>query len=91
MQVEKCWVIKAGNEFVGIHSNGHFHYTSFWKCEKFSSLENAKEYAGFDWGRFKNCEWEIYATDEVGLKFIQGEPDTFEEELAELKRKHGRV
>lgn len=90
MQVEKRWVIKAGDEFVGIHSNGHFHYTSFWKCEKFSSLENAKEYAGFDWGRFKRIDWEIYATDEVGLKFVQSEIDPYEVELAALKKKHNR-
>lgn len=90
MQVEKCWVIKAGNEFVGVHSNGHFYYTNFWDCKKFQNLENAQEYINLDWGRYKACKWEIYSCDEVGVKFVQSEVDPYEVELAALKKKYNR-
>lgn len=91
MQVDKRWVIRAGDEFVGIDSNsgGYFYYTDFWDCRKFGSLKSAQEYANCNWGSIKKIDWEIYATDEIGLKFVQGEPDPYEIELAALKKKYG--
>lgn len=90
MQVEKRWVIKAGYEFVAIYENGYFYYTNFWDCTKFSSLEDAQKIVDLDWGKFKTAYWEIYATDEVGLKFVQVEPDPYEVELAALKKKYNK-
>lgn len=92
MQVEKRWVIKAGEKFLRIDAaiSQDFYYVDFWDCRKFLSLKDAQNWLAYDWGNLKFIEWEIYSVDEIGAKFVQGEIKTpYEIELAELKQKYG--
>lgn len=96
MQVEKRWIIKSTEtgKFIGIdsHSGGYPYATDFWSCEKFRSFEKANSYAdmGFSTVGAENGFWEIYETDEIGMRFVP-QVDLYEIELAALKKKHGKI
>lgn len=86
MQVEKRWLIKSGNGFVGIDSqSGYPWLTDFWAANKFISLENALSYKKTMAGE----AWQIYECDEIGTRFVTSTATSlFDLELAALKKKH---
>lgn len=87
VNTEKRWVLMNGYRFVGVDegSGGYPYDTDFWNCRKFLAFEDACSYSATMKSHYKLIEVIGYFGSEIERM------DTYELELAALKKKHGRA